>query len=137
MEGAGLALDARAAFGFATAANAELLPKLKPRALREHFVVPSIGSGNIAGVERPDVRRFEHFLQLLNLVDDAFNVHSVSLSRITVEAVKWSGTRLRDFGVTLRHRPLRHVGDRTASRNAVVLPTLGKLLQGRQFGGPS
>ena len=34
----------------------------KPRALREHFVVPSIGSRDVACAEWPNIRRFEHFL---------------------------------------------------------------------------
>jgi hypothetical protein len=43
--------------------------------MRERFVVPSIRRRDVACAEWPDVRRFEHFLQLLNLVNDAFNVH--------------------------------------------------------------
>jgi hypothetical protein len=38
--------------------------------------VPPIGSGDVACAEWPDIRRFEHFLELLNLVNDAFNVHA-------------------------------------------------------------
>ena len=34
----------------------------KPRALREPFVVPSIGSRDVACAEWPNIRRFEHFL---------------------------------------------------------------------------
>ncbi|MGD0988930.1 MAG: hypothetical protein ABR874_14040 [Candidatus Sulfotelmatobacter sp.] len=51
------------------------MPKLKPRAVREQFVVPSIGGRNIACAEWPDIRRFEHFLYLLDVANDAFNVH--------------------------------------------------------------
>jgi hypothetical protein len=43
--------------------------------MREHFVMPSIGSRDVAWAEWPCIRRFEHFLQLLDVVDDAFNVH--------------------------------------------------------------
>jgi len=53
----------------------------------EHFVVPAIGSRDVACAERPDVRRFEHFLQLLNLVDDAIGVHFVPISDIMVAFV--------------------------------------------------
>jgi hypothetical protein len=38
------------------------LPKLKPRAVREHFIVPAIGSRDVACTEWPYIRRFEHFL---------------------------------------------------------------------------
>ena len=89
---AALALNPRPAFGFTSAANAELLPQPKPWALREHCVVPSIRSRDIARAEWPNIWRFEHFLQLLNLVNDAFNVHFVSLSNMSVAGVKWSGT---------------------------------------------
>jgi len=44
--------------------------------MREHFVMPSIRSRNVARAEWPNIRRFEHFLQLLNLANDAFNVHA-------------------------------------------------------------
>jgi hypothetical protein len=59
---AALALNPKPAFGFTSAANPELLPQPKPRALREHFVVPSIGSRDVACAEWPNIRRFEHFL---------------------------------------------------------------------------
>jgi hypothetical protein len=49
--------------------------------VREHFVVPSIRGTDVACAERPNVRRFEHFLKLLNLVDDAFNVHASQSSK--------------------------------------------------------
>jgi hypothetical protein len=56
--------------------------------MREHLVVPSIGSTDVACAEWPNVRRFEHFLQLLNLVDDAFNVHAFQSSIRKPESVK-------------------------------------------------
>jgi hypothetical protein len=59
---AALALNPISAFGFTSAANSELLPQPKPRATREHFVVPSIGSRDVACAEWPNIRRFEHFL---------------------------------------------------------------------------
>ncbi len=70
-----LALNSRPAFGFISTADPIPLPELKPGAMREHFVVPSIGGRDVACVEWPDIGRFEHFLQLLDIVDDAFNVH--------------------------------------------------------------
>ena len=57
------------------------LPQAKPRAMRERFIVPSICSRDVAGAERSDVRRFEHFLYLFNIVNDAFNVHAPQSSR--------------------------------------------------------
>jgi len=59
---AALALNPKAAFGFGSAANSVPLPKPKPWTMREHFVMPSIGSRDVACAERPNVRRFEHFL---------------------------------------------------------------------------
>jgi hypothetical protein len=44
--------------------------------MREHFIVPSIGSRDVSLSERPNIGRFEHLLYLLNLVNDAFNVHA-------------------------------------------------------------
>ena len=50
--------------------------------------MPSIRSPEVACAERPDIRRFEHLLELLNLVNDAFNVHVVPISNIRVAIVK-------------------------------------------------
>jgi hypothetical protein len=52
-----------------------MLPQLKPRAMGELLVVPSICSRDVACAEWSNVRRFEHFLKLLDVVNDAFNVH--------------------------------------------------------------
>jgi len=38
--------------------------------------MPSIRGRDIACAEWPDIWRFEHFLNLLNFVNNAFNVHS-------------------------------------------------------------
>ena len=57
-----LTLNPRPAFGFTAAADAISLPKPKPRAVSEHFVVPSIRSRDVACAEWPNIRRFEHFL---------------------------------------------------------------------------
>jgi hypothetical protein len=59
---AALALNPRSAFGFTPAANPEMLPQPKPRAMREHFVVPSIRSRDGACTQRPNIRCLEHFL---------------------------------------------------------------------------
>lgn len=55
--------------------------------MREHLVMSPIGSRDIARVQRPDIRRFEHFLQLLDLVDDTFNVHGSPSSNTTTKSV--------------------------------------------------
>ena len=60
--GTKLALNPKSAFSVRSAADAIPLPKAKPRALREHFVVPAIRSRDVACAEWPDIRRFEHFL---------------------------------------------------------------------------
>jgi hypothetical protein len=44
------------------ATDAIPLPKLEPRAPREHFVVPTIGGSDVTCAERPYIGRFEHFL---------------------------------------------------------------------------
>jgi Type II secretion system (T2SS), protein E, N-terminal domain len=59
---AALALNPRSAFGFTPAANPEMLPQPKPRAMPEHFVVPPIRSRDGACTQRPNIRCLEHFL---------------------------------------------------------------------------
>jgi hypothetical protein len=77
---AALALNPKPAFGLSSAANPVPLPQPKPRAMREHFVMPSISGRQVTCAEWPNIRRFEHFLELLDLVNDAFDVHTVSIS---------------------------------------------------------
>lgn len=43
--------------------------------MRQRLIVPSIRSRDIGFREWPDVRSFEHLFQLLDFIDDAFNVH--------------------------------------------------------------
>jgi len=56
--------------------------------MREHFVVSSIRSGDVGCAEWPRIRRFEHFLYLLDVVNDAFNVHAPQSSRRKRDRVK-------------------------------------------------
>jgi hypothetical protein len=49
--------------------------KAETTGMREHLVMPSIRSLEVAWAEGSDIGRFEHFLKLLNVVDDPFNVH--------------------------------------------------------------
>jgi hypothetical protein len=44
--------------------------------MRKHLIMPSIRSRDVASAEGPNIGRFEHFLYLLNLANDAFNVHA-------------------------------------------------------------
>jgi hypothetical protein len=59
--------------------------------MREHVVVPSIRSRDVACAQRPNIRRLEHFLELFDVVNSAFNVHPVSISNMVVAIVKRSG----------------------------------------------
>src|SRR5215467_9606081 len=52
-----------------SAADAEIVPQPKPGAVRQLFIVPSIGSRDIGRAEWPYVRGIEHFLQLLDFVN--------------------------------------------------------------------
>ena len=54
---AALALNPKLAFGFASTANPILLPKPKPRAMRDHFVVPPIRCREVVRAQRSGVRR--------------------------------------------------------------------------------
>jgi hypothetical protein len=65
-----------------------MLPELKPGAMRELFVVPSIGCRDVTCGKRPDIGRFKHFLQLFDVVNDALNVHALSSSSRGRGAVK-------------------------------------------------
>jgi hypothetical protein len=56
--------------------------------MREHFVVPPIQGREVGGIQRPDIRGLEHFLELFDVVNSAFNVHSVIISNMRVALVK-------------------------------------------------
>jgi len=43
--------------------------------MRQPFIVPSIRGRDIGFLERPDIGSFEHLFQLLDFINDAFNVH--------------------------------------------------------------
>jgi hypothetical protein len=43
--------------------------------MRQSFIVPSIRGRDVSFLERSDIRSFEHLLQLLDLINYAFNVH--------------------------------------------------------------
>ena len=43
--------------------------------MRQHLIVPSICGSDIGLLEWPDIRSLEHLLELLDFINDAFNVH--------------------------------------------------------------
>jgi hypothetical protein len=43
--------------------------------------MPSVSRGDIACAEWSDVRGFEHFLKLLDLINDAVNIHAPQSSK--------------------------------------------------------
>ena len=88
---AALTLNPKPAFGFTSAAEAVPLPKTKPRALREDFVVPSIRSREVARAQRSIVRRCEDALYPLDFGNSLLGVHSVPISNMGVAFVKQSG----------------------------------------------
>jgi hypothetical protein len=64
------------------AANSGLLPKAKPRAMRQHFVMSSIGSREVAPAERSGVQLCEDALKALDFGNSLPSVHSVSISNM-------------------------------------------------------
>ena len=86
-KGGTLALNPTPAFGFTSAANPVLLPKAKPWALREHFVVSSIRSCEVARAQGSGVRHCEDALKALDFGNSLLGVHSVSISNIRVAIV--------------------------------------------------
>jgi len=72
---AALALNPRPAFGFTSAANPVLLPKPKPWAMREHFIVSSIRSREVARAQPASVRHCEDALKALDFGNPLLGVH--------------------------------------------------------------
>jgi hypothetical protein len=58
--------------------------------MREHFVVPSIRSREVARAQRSGVRHCEDTLKALDLGDSLLGVHSASISDIGMAIVKRS-----------------------------------------------
>jgi hypothetical protein len=73
---AALALNPKPGFGFTSAANPEMLPKPKPRAVPEHFVVPPIRSRKVACAQQSRVWHREDALQPLDLSNALLGVHT-------------------------------------------------------------
>jgi hypothetical protein len=68
-----------------------MLPQPKPRAVCEHFVVPPIGSGEVALGQRSNVRYCQDALKALNFGDSLLGIHPVSISNISTATVKPDG----------------------------------------------
>jgi hypothetical protein len=49
--------------------------------MRVHLVMPSIRSREVAWAQRSNIRRSEHFLYLLDFVNNAFNIHAAQSSK--------------------------------------------------------
>ena len=62
------------------AANPILLPKPKPRTMREQVVVPSIRGRDVARAQRPGIRCRVDALQPLDLGNGPFSVHPSTIS---------------------------------------------------------
>ena len=61
------------------AANPVLLPKPKPRAVRQHLVVSSIRSREVVRAQRSDVRHREDALKALDFGNRLLGVHCQSV----------------------------------------------------------
>jgi len=71
-----------------SAANPKILPEPKPRAVREHFVVPAIRSREIVRAQRSGVLHGEDALQPLDFGNGLFSVHPSQSSSTIQESVK-------------------------------------------------
>src|SRR5580700_6592871 len=71
---AALALNPKPAFGLSSAANPVPLPQPKPRAMREHFVMPSISGRQVTCAEWPKITG-------PNLVEPHFSVSALIIKQ--------------------------------------------------------
>jgi|SRR5580700_8759756 hypothetical protein len=62
------------------AANSILLPKPKPRTMRQQVVMPSIRGRDVARAQRPGIRHRVDALQPLDLGNGPFSVHPSTIS---------------------------------------------------------
>jgi hypothetical protein len=76
-----LALNPKPTFGFTSAADPVLLPEPERWALREHFVVPSIRSREVAPARRSRVRLCEDALKAFDFGNSLFKRSSLSSSK--------------------------------------------------------
>lgn len=71
-----------------SAADAVPLPQPEPRAMREHFVMPSICSGEVTWAQRSKVWHREDSLEAFDFGNSLLGVHSVPISDIGMPIVK-------------------------------------------------
>jgi hypothetical protein len=94
--------------GFTSATYPIPLPKPEPRAVREHFVVPLIGSREVARAQRSGVRHCEDALKALDFGNGLLGVHSVPISDVSVAIVKRSaGCKRLHLRIAPEFRPNR------------------------------
>ena len=86
-----VAIRASLAPDFRSATDAIVLPKAKPWAMREHFVMSSIRSREVGRSQRSGVRVCKDALKALDFSNSLLGVHSVSISNMSVAVVKRSG----------------------------------------------
>jgi hypothetical protein len=64
------------------AADPELPPEFEPRTVRQHFVVPSVRSGEVARVQGAVVPHRKDTLKAFDLSNSLLGVHSVQISNL-------------------------------------------------------
>lgn len=96
-----------------------MLPEPKPWALREHFVMSSIRSREIARAQRPGVRHLEDALKVRDFGNRLISVHSVSISDMSILIVKQTGSACRACGSV--HLPGRDLAAATKSDGSAFL----------------
>ena len=69
-------------WGLGSATDPIPLPKAKPRTMREHFVVPSIRSREVAWAQRSVVRHSEDTFQPFDFSNGIFSVHPSQSSSV-------------------------------------------------------
>jgi hypothetical protein len=109
-----LDLKPKPALGFTSAANPVLLPKAKPRALPEPFVVSSIRSREVVPAERSSVRLCEDALKAFDLGNSLLGVHFVSISTVGVAVVNVVASAYRACQSVLHPVPRQVTVDRRA-----------------------
>ena len=60
----------------ASAAETKILPEPEPGTFAIHFIVPAVRSRDVVCAEGPNIGSFEHFLKLLDFIDNALNIHA-------------------------------------------------------------
>src|SRR5579862_1219355 len=94
----GLAIDFTRAErrGRYPATDAISLPKLEPRTVRKQFIVPSIGSCEVARIHRSGIRHGENPLEPFDFGNGLFRIHSsLSSSREHKSVKQYSRSRTR------------------------------------------